>query len=754
MLLGSGCDGCGADPVASGTCRTTTDCRAGQRCVDGHCLGDADGGAVDGAMDASRDAAPIDSDAGPDLGPCGAAGECQNDSRCTTGRCIPWSPGGMDDTCRRTPSPGPVRPQLQCVWSAPPAGDPLPGATHVLHTPLVANLGIPIDPDAPTRPNVIFISDDSYREGPPRTCEAAGILRVIDGATCRELGAATDAADRVNSSVTPAVGDLDGDGRPEIVAAAAGGGIVAFEWSTAAGNLVRRWQSHLADGSADLHGGTACLWGGVTLVDLTDDGHPEIVFEGGVWAADGTRLATVPGWTGYPWGVPAVLANVDDDPAVELVAAEGTWQWDGAGFVLEAGFTAPGTSGFTALADFGDFPGAAGDAPGRPEVVVVAGGNIWVQSLGGTVVRTYAAPSIGGGPPTIADYDGDGMPEIGAAFADDYVVYDPVEDRALWTKTSQDHSSARTGSSVFDFNADGRAEVVYGDECYVRVYDGLTGDVLFSQARFSSTWEENPIVADVDGDSAAEIVMGMSNVCAPTYCPMLDPIFAGLRCDAASDCPGGTCDAGLCRCTMDAECGDTYACAAPLAGTAGAGNVCRARHLDCQPGLRIYRDARDRWASSRPIWNQHAYDVTDVNDDGTVPRTSARVVNWTTAGLNNFRQNGQGALTDVPGPDLTVGGLTAICETMTTTRLGANVCNRGAALTDFGVEVIFRQMGGAELCRLRTTEPIPPGTCRMFDCVAPVPADGTFEAVVDPDSIVGECLEDNNLATGEANCVI
>ena len=38
---------------------------------------------------------------------------------------------------------------------------------------------------------------------------------------------------------------------------------------------------------------------------------------------------------------------------------------------------------------------------------------------------------------------------------------------------------------------------VYGDECFTRVYDGVTGKVLYSRFRTSCTWYENPVVADV-----------------------------------------------------------------------------------------------------------------------------------------------------------------------------------------------------------------------------------------------------------------
>lgn len=763
VVLGciDGCS-CGGDPEPD-TCTTVDDCDPGEECVDNRCVapGDADvpdGGDGDGDGDSDTDA---DTDSDSDLDdespypPCDPGDLCQEDSRCVGGRCIPWEEGDFDDACVRTAVPGPLRPQLQCSWDGPPADDPVPTYTRVLHTPLVADMGIVLGADVPTRPSVVFISDGSYSEGPPRTCSAAGTLRVIDGATCEELTAVTDEVDRLNSPVTPALGDLDGDGLPEIVAAAAAGGVMAFRLNVGAGQFERYWVSHHPDGTDDLHGSTTCLWGGITLADLDDDGLPEVVFDGGVWGPDGTRIATVPGWLGYNWGVPAPVADVDLDGVPELVAAEGVWQWDVATstFVLESYFTGAGSLGFAALADFGEFPGAAGDGPGRPEVVVSGNNQIIVQSIGGDLIASYTAPSRGGGPPTIADYDGDGLPEIGAAFADHYIVYDVADGEVLWQQASQDHSSAKTGSSVFDFNGDGRAEVVYGDECYVRIYDGETGEVLFSQARFSSTWEENAIVADVDSDYAAEIIMSMSGPCSPTYCPAWDPIFAGLQCDTADDCPGGACDEGICRCASDDQCGVTYGCTDPLDGTPGTGMVCRARHQDCEAGLRIYRDARDRWATSRPIWNQHAYSVTNVEDDGSIPPTSETQRNWEVDGLNNFRQNVQGGLTDVPGPDFTVGRLEAICEGEST-RIRAEVCNRGGALIDSGVTVIFRQAGGEELCRLVTPDPVPPGLCSQVTCLAPVQAEGLFEALADPDDAIAECIDDNNTASGWADCLM
>ena len=111
-----------------------------------------------------------------------------------------------------------------------------------------------------------------------------------------------------------------------------------------------------------------------------------------------------------------------------------------------------------------------------------------------------------GGPPTIADVDGDGQPEIGVAGVDPtYVVFE-ADGSVRWTKVQLLMAPLVTGSSVFDFEGDGTAEIVYGDELFLRIYRGVDGAVLYALPKGSSTAYEFPLVADVDADGNAEIV--------------------------------------------------------------------------------------------------------------------------------------------------------------------------------------------------------------------------------------------------------
>ena len=56
-----------------------------------------------------------------------------------------------------------------------------------------------------------------------------------------------------------------------------------------------------------------------------------------------------------------------------------------------------------------------------------------------------------------------------------------------------------------------------------------------------------------------------------------------------------------------------------------------------QPALQALRDMEDRWIQARRIWNQHAYYVTNVREDSTIPQQP--VNNWES--LNTYRTNAQ-----------------------------------------------------------------------------------------------------------------
>ncbi len=740
LALGlGGCD-CGAP---TGGCASSAECPAGQACIDRVCVAREDAGPLDGgARDASGADAPFPSDAGcvaprlacgeaccaagercyagttciPDRGECASGDDCWSDSRCEGGICVPWgtpAEPNHDDRCTRAIDIESIEPDVQCRWVGPPDGDPFPLSVHVMATPVVVDFDLDDDP-ATLRPSIVFTTFPTVGH-----YTNPGVLRVIDGASCEQTWTSSVVADATMAPAPVAVGDLDGDGRPEIVAAAHGGGVIAFAWDPDAHTFVRRWRSGTCAGGArtpDATGGTD-KWSGPSIHDLDDDGVAEVLYGATVYDAEGCVLDASLGFPAYSKGYVPVIADVDEDGKPELVLGNGLYEWSSAGWVAEPYFHADGlTPGQVAVADLGDFPLASGED--RVEIVVVSAGRVRVQTIEGTVVfGPYAILGEGtGGAPTIADFDGDGRREFATAGGGDYVVYDldcvgtpdpsrcasSRTDGVLWNQPSQDRSSSVTGSSVFDFDADGAAEVVYADECYLRIYRGIDGVVLYSAPRSSGTTYENPVIVDVDGDFHSEIVSSVNDY-GSIACPATDPLH-------------------------------------PSTG------------YEHGHGIVVLRDVEDRWAASRPVWNQHAYSVTNVGDRGQIPRSSAASLNWRDPELNNFRQNVQGELAALGIPDLTTAAvsdrLRVPCDETGHATLRARVCNRGALPMAAGFVVEFRAgaADGPVMCRVESPTFLGVGACEEASCTSLLPSDHAVDVyvVADPDGSADECYEGNN----------
>jgi hypothetical protein len=243
----------------------------------------------------------------------------------------------------------------------------------------------------------------------------------------------------------------------------------------------------------------------------------------------------------------------------------------------------------------------------------------------------------------------------------------------------------------------------------------------------------------------------------------VDAVFSGLRCKKAGDCVSGVCDSGFCRCTGDAQCCPDkddakcmevgFICMPPPAGTPGTGNTCRAAHPHGRQGVRIYKDFADRWVRSRSIWNQHAYSVTNVNDDGTIPKTSAWTANWKHTGprFNDFRKNTPGSQDPLKAPDLTAKGSQQVCS-MGKLTLSVEVCNRGAAKAADNYTVTFQEGDatnpGPVICTAATTMPLDVGQCQTLSCDWTNPPATSADAkdvliVVDAEGHVRQCNKDN-----------
>ncbi|MBI3245681.1 MAG: VCBS repeat-containing protein [Deltaproteobacteria bacterium] len=453
----------------------------------------------------------------------------------------------------------PLLPELEWSWTG---STVLPDFKQVISTPIVANLTDDNQDGKVNQddiPDVIFVSTNLLSGG---LCQTnGGVIRAVSGADGSPLFDATDAALRTSPCSPVAVGDLDGDGRPEIVGYQLGDRLVILN----ADGSLERLSETLANNRLGLAVGTS-----PSIADLNHDGVPELVIGATVLDATGHILFSRTDTGNFGFGSLSTTADLDLDGDLEIVTGFEAYRSDGSTFYNVNPFGGS-IGGYPAIGNFDDDP--------FPEVVVVANGQVYLlEHDGARKWGPKAIPGSGqGGPPTVADFDGDGEPEIGVAGALRYVVFETNGD-VKWQASVQDGSSNITGSSVFDFDNDGQAEVVYNDELKLRVFRGSTGELLFETKNTSGTGTENPVVADVDNDGHAEIVV------------------------VRNDVIGFGTQQGL-----------------------------------TEFGIFVYGGRNNDWVRTRRIWNQHAYHVTNVNEDGTIPKNEQP--NWLTPGLNNFRTN-------------------------------------------------------------------------------------------------------------------
>jgi len=500
------------------------------------------------------------------------------------------------------------------------------------------------------------------------------------------------------------IANIDGEGMAELIV-----GRLVFQLtrsSTGRVSLAELWEGSGAKGTNG-QGSISCV------ADLNGDGRAEVIAGGTAYQLPRAPRGLLTRAECASEGGTFEPQTLEEDA---WCSGELMTYWD----ILEVNPSESVREGFCAVADVWGADLSAPPSPsnpldGLPEVILISNGVMRVLSgaTGALITRQdVGANNDRGGAPNVDDFDGDGFPEVGAAFAQGYRMMDLqppspacpawevllededqdgrlalptrspgpaqcsrddecvpgeascVQGRCVclhngWQRATEDNSSKVTGSTLFDFNGDGSSEVIYNDECFFRIYDGLDGRTLFKRPSESRTRIEHPIVADVDNDGNAEIVFSTST--ESTFCSV--------------------------RNQPDEQ-----------------GVPFRERY---NPGVEVWGDPQDRWVSARRVWSQHAYHITHVTEAGAVPSRELR--GWGAEGegrgYNSYRS--QPKRYGV-APDLLIEALEVVtggaCNEGGGLSINTSVLNAGDVRVGPGIQLTF-EGEWPDVGRVRLSDP-------------------------------------------------
>lgn len=395
----------------------------------------------------------------------------------------------------------------------------------------------------------------------------------------------------------------------------------------------------------------------IAAADIDNDGVVEII------GIDNSKRVVVlehdgtPKWTSEGLGAHlsthdngAAISDMNGDGVPEIIAGRAIL--DAAGNVIAAGEhgKGSGTGNNSLCLSF------AVDLDGDGQQEVVVGDALY--RMDGSTIWFNGEPD---GYPAVADFDLDGVPEIVVVWNHNIRLQSSVDGTVLWTapvpggnggpptvadfdgdgfpeigiagtssytvwegdgtqlwsNPTQDGSSGITGSAVFDFEGDGVSDVVYADETRLWVYAGHDGSVKLEFEEHSSGTRVEYPII-ADVDGDGEVEIAYVN--------------------------------------------ETY-----------AGTALR--------GLTVIGDANHSWQPGRKIWNQHAYHITNVDDDGGIPAVADD--NWDS--FNNFRSGHTG-----PNDGLKIPGVELFAQ---------DPCDQGCAE---GLRRVYFQIGNGGAGQLST----------------------------------------------------
>lgn len=352
---------------------------------------------------------------------------------------------------------------------------------------------------------------------------------------------------------------------------------------------------------------------GIVEILGIDDGKHVIAFE-----HDGAIK-----WTSVALGghvathdnTPAI-SDMDGDGVPEIIAGRAIL--DAQGNLLAAGAHGVGSRGSAGALSFA----VDVDDDGQQEVVV---GDALYRLDGSAVWHN----GQGDGFPAVADFELDGVPEIVVVSPSGVRLQSSVDGSVLWSVPVPGGQGGPP--TVADYDGDGLPEVGIAGANHYSVFEG-DGNVLWTNpTQDLSSGITGSAVFDFEGDGVSDVVYADETTLW---------VYAGhdgsVKLDLSEHSSGTRLEYPV------------------IADVDGDGEVeiafVNESYQSNYRGLTVVGDANHSWRPGRKIWNQHAYHITNIGDDGRVPAAAQQ--SWKT--YNNFR-SGAAAPNDglaVPGIEL------------------------------------------------------------------------------------------------------
>ena len=278
----------------------------------------------------------------------------------------------------------------------------------------------------------------------------------------------------------------------------------------------------------------------------------------------------------------------------------------------------------------------------------------------------------------IADIDLDGSTDVIVTSAGKVYVWNPITGNPIGTTFAIPNSTTGGRPNVADYNNDGKPEIgVGGRNVYVAIaYNSVTNTLnsIWQNTIIDASQQTTGTAFDFEGDGITEVIYRDE---ATLY--IYDGSTGAVK--ASVPCGSGTRTEFPTIADVDGDKQADIVCNCGNDTTAVTGNVF------------VYKSNNNQWISSRKVMNQHAYHITNINDDLSVPQVQQ--ANSSIQQLNNFLN--QAPLYDVnwgqlfvPVPDLSITIDTFnTCQALNTLSLTVTICNQGSGASTDTIPVSF-----------------------------------------------------------------